>query len=132
MLFCVIFICVLNLGGYDIGGMLSTDRMCLCLCSCHPIFQVFLEQLSSENLVDVTLSCQGQFVKAHKMILSACSPYFQASLLHKEHHMPTVVRPHFRGRELAEMFVRNYLVAEVAYVFAVLSLYIGYICSCCS
>ena len=41
--------------------------------------QVFLEQLSNENLVDVTLSCQGQFLKAHKMILSACSPYFQVS-----------------------------------------------------
>lgn len=44
--------------------------------------QVFLEQLSSESLVDVTLSCQGQFIKAHKMVLSACSPYFQVSLYH--------------------------------------------------
>ena len=41
------------------------------------LLQVFLEQLSNENLVDVTLSCQGQFLKAHKMVLSACSPYFQ-------------------------------------------------------
>lgn len=36
-----------------------------------------MEQLTNESLVDVTLSCQGQFVKAHKMVLSACSPYFQ-------------------------------------------------------
>lgn len=36
-----------------------------------------MEQLSSESLVDVTLSCQGQFIKVHKMVLSACSPYFQ-------------------------------------------------------
>ncbi|XP_012286823.1 longitudinals lacking protein, isoforms H/M/V [Orussus abietinus] len=41
------------------------------------IIQVFLEHFSAELLVDVTLSCQGHFLKAHKMILSACSPYFQ-------------------------------------------------------
>lgn len=41
------------------------------------ILQVFLEHLTSENLVDVTVSCEGKFIKAHKMILSACSPYFQ-------------------------------------------------------
>ncbi|XP_067000729.2 uncharacterized protein [Anabrus simplex] len=55
------------------------------------ILQVFLEQLTSENLVDVTLSCQGQFLKAHKMILSACSPYFQE--LFRQHHVqhPVVI-----------------------------------------
>ncbi|XP_044735649.1 zinc finger and BTB domain-containing protein 14-like isoform X1 [Chrysoperla carnea] len=38
---------------------------------------VFQEQFANQTLVDVTLSCQGQFLKAHKMVLSACSPYFQ-------------------------------------------------------
>jgi len=46
--------------------------------------------------------------------------------------MPTITRPHLKSRALAEKFVRNYLVAEVGNVVAVLSLYIGYICSCCS
>jgi Cys2His2 zinc finger developmental/cell cycle regulator len=41
------------------------------------ILDVFMEQLLSENLVDVTLTCEGEFIKAHKMVLSACSPYFQ-------------------------------------------------------
>ncbi|GLV35547.1 bric a brac 2 [Carabus blaptoides fortunei] len=41
------------------------------------IVQVFTEQFTSETMVDVTLSCEGHFIKAHKMILSACSPYFQ-------------------------------------------------------
>ncbi|KAG8283663.1 hypothetical protein J6590_011029 [Homalodisca vitripennis] len=41
------------------------------------IIEVFAEQLTSESLVDVTISCEGQFIKAHKMVLSACSPYFQ-------------------------------------------------------
>uniref|UniRef100_A0A1B6DRC3 HMG box domain-containing protein n=1 Tax=Clastoptera arizonana TaxID=38151 RepID=A0A1B6DRC3_9HEMI len=49
------------------------------------ILQVFLEQLTEESLVDVTLSCQGKFIKAHKMVLSACSPYFQE--LFKQHQV---------------------------------------------
>lgn len=30
-----------------------------------------------EDLVDVTLSCEGKTIKAHKVILSACSDYFK-------------------------------------------------------
>ena len=39
--------------------------------------------LTSESLVDVTLSCEGRSLKAHKLVLSACSPYFKA--LFQEH-----------------------------------------------
>ncbi|XP_046747755.1 uncharacterized protein LOC124412148 isoform X2 [Diprion similis] len=55
------------------------------------ILQVFMEHLSSEQLVDVTLSCQGQFVKAHRMILSACSPYFQELFKHHTAKHPVVI-----------------------------------------
>ncbi|KDR16421.1 uncharacterized protein LOC110832614 [Zootermopsis nevadensis] len=55
------------------------------------ILQVFLEHLSSENLVDVTLSCQGQFLKAHKMILSACSPYFQELFRQHQVQHPIII-----------------------------------------
>lgn len=30
-----------------------------------------------EDFVDVTLTCEGKSVKAHKVVLSACSPYFK-------------------------------------------------------
>nr|CAD7431134.1 unnamed protein product [Timema monikensis] len=50
------------------------------------MFNVFMDHLSSEQLVDCTLSCQGQFLKAHKMVLSACSPYFQE--LFRQHQIP--------------------------------------------
>lgn len=33
--------------------------------------------LESEELVDVTLAVEGKFLKAHKMVLSVCSPYFK-------------------------------------------------------
>jgi hypothetical protein len=33
-----------------------------------------------EDFVDVTLSCEGKTIKAHKVILSACSQYFKQVL----------------------------------------------------
>ncbi|GLG99621.1 Protein tramtrack, beta isoform [Gryllus bimaculatus] len=42
---------------------------------------VFDQLLQSESFVDVTLACDGHSVKAHKMVLSACSPYFQSLFL---------------------------------------------------
>ena len=33
-----------------------------------------------KSFTDVTLACDGQSTKAHKMILSACSPYFKVVL----------------------------------------------------
>lgn len=33
--------------------------------------------LENEDLVDVTLAVQGKSLKAHKMVLSVCSPYFK-------------------------------------------------------
>lgn len=44
------------------------------------ISSVFMEQLTTENLVDVTIICEGKFIKAHKMVLSACSPYLHEML----------------------------------------------------
>lgn len=33
---------------------------------------------TEQNLVDVTLSCSDGLLRAHKLVLSACSPYFEA------------------------------------------------------
>lgn len=30
----------------------------------------------AEDFVDVTLACDGRQLRAHKLVLSACSPYF--------------------------------------------------------
>ena len=45
------------------------------------ILSVMDTLLEEESLVDVTLSADGQFVRAHRVILSACSPYFRVSVL---------------------------------------------------
>lgn len=39
---------------------------------------IFEQLFQNEQFVDVTLCCEGSSIKAHKMVLSACSPYFQS------------------------------------------------------
>lgn len=39
--------------------------------------EVFHNMLLNENMVDVTIACEGASIKAHKMVLAACSPFFQ-------------------------------------------------------
>lgn len=41
--------------------------------------QILLDHHLSEKLVDVTLVCEGQYIRAHKLVLSACSMFFQVS-----------------------------------------------------
>jgi len=53
------------------------------------IISVMDTLLEEESLVDVTLSADGQFLRAHRVILSACSPYFRqlfkSSFLNDKH-----------------------------------------------
>ncbi|KAG1660860.1 Protein bric-a-brac 2 [Nymphon striatum] len=41
------------------------------------LINVFDNLLGKESLVDVTLGCEGASIKAHKIVLSACSPFFE-------------------------------------------------------
>ena len=43
--------------------------------------QSFTELKSNGDFFDVTLSCEDKEIKAHKLILSACSPFFRRLLL---------------------------------------------------
>ena len=41
------------------------------------VTSTFKELLADEDFVDITLTADGGALKAHKVILSACSPYFR-------------------------------------------------------
>ena len=41
-----------------------------------------------KSFTDVTLACDGQTCKAHKMVLSACSPYFKVSIRSNVSYLP--------------------------------------------
>jgi hypothetical protein len=49
----------------------------------------FKDLFSDNTYVDVTLACEdGNQIKAHNVILSACSPFFQNILLKNPHQHP--------------------------------------------
>ena len=49
----------------------------------------FKNLLSDEDFADVTLACEGdKQLKAHKVILSSCSPFFRKVLLKNKHQHP--------------------------------------------
>lgn len=53
--------------------------------------EVFQNMLLNENLVDVTLACEGANLKAHRMVLAACSPYFQSLFITNPCKHPIVI-----------------------------------------
>ncbi|KAL3287720.1 hypothetical protein HHI36_002184 [Cryptolaemus montrouzieri] len=44
-----------------------------------------------KSFTDVTLACEGQTCKAHKMVLSACSPYFKSLLEENPSKHPIII-----------------------------------------
>ena len=67
--------------GAVVGGTASGQEFCLKWNNHRTtIISVMDTLLEEESLVDVTLSADGQFIRAHRVILSACSPYFRVSL----------------------------------------------------
>ncbi|XP_067136001.1 protein tramtrack, beta isoform-like [Centruroides vittatus] len=50
----------------------------------------FKRLLTEENLMDVTLYCEGQKAKAHKLILSASSPIFSSIFIDNPNQYPVI------------------------------------------
>lgn len=61
---------------------------------------VFDQLLQSESFVDVTLACDGHSIKAHKMVLSACSPYFQTLFFDNPCQHPIIIMRDIKWAEL--------------------------------
>ncbi|CAM1322076.1 mamo (predicted) [Pycnogonum litorale] len=55
------------------------------------ILTVFDKLLANGSFVDVTLACEGSSLKAHKMVLSACSPFFEEILIENPCKHPVVI-----------------------------------------
>lgn len=61
---------------------------------------VFDQLLQNESFVDVTLACDNQSMKAHKMVLSACSPYFQSLFFDNPCQHPIIIMRDVKWTEL--------------------------------
>ena len=60
----------------------------------------FGELRSDNDFTDVTLACEDQSVKAHKVILSACSPFFKKLLKTHSHPQPLIFMRGIKAYEL--------------------------------
>lgn len=64
------------------------------------ILSAFDALLQAETLVDVTLVCAETSVRAHKVVLSACSPFFQRIFSENPCKHPVIVLKDFSGWEV--------------------------------
>nr|XP_053646578.1 protein tramtrack, alpha isoform-like isoform X1 [Cherax quadricarinatus] len=67
------------------------------------IISVFEQLLQTESFVDVTLAVEGMTLKAHKVVLSACSPYFQAVLASHPDKHPIVILKDVRYTDMRDL-----------------------------
>ena len=64
------------------------------------LVSVFTGLYQSETLVDVTLAAEGKHLQAHKMLLSACSDYFQSLFSVNPSQHPIVILKDVRFEDL--------------------------------
>ncbi|XP_055837248.1 longitudinals lacking protein, isoforms H/M/V isoform X5 [Episyrphus balteatus] len=67
------------------------------------LISVFDTLLENETLVDCTLAAEGKFLKAHKVVLSACSPYFATLLSEQYDKHPIFILKDVKYQELRAM-----------------------------
>ncbi|XP_065344794.1 protein bric-a-brac 1-like isoform X2 [Cloeon dipterum] len=85
--------------------MSTAQQFCLRWNNHQPNFvTVFSSLLHSQALTDVTLAADGQQIEAHKLVLSACSTYFQALFTsYSGHQHPIVILKDVTFRDLRTM-----------------------------
>ncbi|XP_059098231.1 protein jim lovell-like isoform X5 [Tigriopus californicus] len=64
------------------------------------VLSAFDALLQNESLVDCTLVCDDTNIKAHKVVLSACSPYFQKIFVDNPGKHPIIVLKDVKGWEV--------------------------------
>ncbi|XP_011299001.1 longitudinals lacking protein, isoform G isoform X26 [Fopius arisanus] len=67
------------------------------------LIQNFDTLLESGTLVDCTLAAEGKYLKAHKVVLSACSPYFEGLLSEHYDKHPVFILKDVKFKELKAM-----------------------------
>ncbi|CAK9815876.1 Longitudinals lacking protein, isoforms H/M/V [Anthophora plagiata] len=67
------------------------------------LIQNFDTLLETGTLVDCTLAAEGKYLKAHKVVLSACSPYFEGLLSEHYDMHPIFILKDVKFKELKAM-----------------------------
>lgn len=64
------------------------------------LIKTFGDMVSNETFADVTLACDGHLLKAHKIVLSACSNYFKEVFLATPCKHPVVILKDIKVEDL--------------------------------
>ena len=80
---------------------MANEKLCLKWNDFQDVLKSSVGELRDDtDFTDVTLVCEDQSVKAHKVILSACSPFFKRLLRSHPHPQPLL---YMRGVKAAEL-----------------------------
>jgi len=83
------------------GGMGSSEKFCLRWNDFESnISLAFREIREEKDFFDCTLSCGSKQLQAHKLILSACSPFFRSILRQNPHQHPLL---YLKGVDFTDM-----------------------------
>lgn len=79
------------------------------------ILSSFRHLRDEEDFVDVTLACDTKSFTAHKVVLSACSPYFRKLLKANPCEHPIVILRDVRAEDVESLL--RYCYFKIAYTF---------------
>jgi hypothetical protein len=72
----LLFPCLYSQGSMALSRVIYFNKTMLWIFQTN-IVAALVNLKLDEDFVDVTLSCEGKSIKAHRVILSACSDYFR-------------------------------------------------------
>ena len=86
------------------------EKLCLNWNDFQDLVKVSFGDLRTDkDFTDVTLACEDQSVKAHKVVLSACSPFFKKLLKTHSHPQPLIYMKGIKSRSLTAIIDFLYL-----------------------
>ena len=89
---------------------MTTEKLCLKWNDFQNLVQVSFGELRNDtDFTDVTLACEDQSIKAHKVVLSACSPFFKNLFKTHSHPQPLIYMNGMKSSSLTAIIDFLYL-----------------------
>ena len=89
---------------------MTDEKLCLKWNDFQGLVQVSFGDLRTDtDFTDVTLACEDQSINAHKVVLSACSPFFQKLLKTHSHPQPLIYMKGLKASSLTAIIDFLYL-----------------------
>ena len=90
--------------------IMANEKLCLKWNDFQNLVRASFGDLRNDtNFTDVTLACEDQSIKAHKVVLSACSPFFKKLLKTHSHPQPLIYLKGMKSSSLTAIIDFLYL-----------------------